>query len=362
MVHRVQAADQQQFRTSNVAVFSKQHENEAFDIIEAAEYGADALLIKEKYPGLPLVVKLHTPSFLTRRLNSNKLSLTARLRFIMGGIIRGKLVKLDTAYDKTTNPEYSQYCLAGSLCSPSASLIELVQQEWPTQKNIAVIPNPFVPDQSFLNLPVAEHKEGGIVVSFFGRLEKRKGILELAKAIPLVLEKNKSVIFRFVGKAHPSPIAGIDMEEYIKQALKKWVNNLEFKGYQPYDAVPALLAGTQVCIFPSLWENFPNVCLEAMAAGRAVIASERGGMAEMITHGVNGWLVNPKSPKDIASAIIDLAADPIKINALAKAARERVLDSYNEEKIGALVTACYEATIMDNKNVTPQLEAKGGII
>jgi glycosyltransferase involved in cell wall biosynthesis len=64
--------------------------------------------------------------------------------------------------------------------------------------------------------------------------------------------------------------------------------------------VPPVLGDADVCIFPSLWENFPFVCLEAMSG--AIVGSSAGGMAEMLAEGA-GMLVKPGSPARWAEAI-----------------------------------------------------------
>jgi glycosyltransferase involved in cell wall biosynthesis len=352
IVRRVHASSIAEFRQRVVDVFAEQHLAFPFDILEAAEYGAEALGVKEQFPGLSLVVKLHTPSYLTHQLNGKEVSLSQKARFHIGGLLKGKLNKAYWIYRKEEDVEYRQICLADAICSPSTSLSELVKEHWPITKPIAVIPNPFVPSADFLNLPPASAKGEELSVSFFGRLELRKGILQLMAAIPLVLQQNRKVSFRFIGKPHPSPIDGMDMEDYLKKNLVKWLDHLHFFGYQPYDKMPELLAQTQVCVFPSLWENFPNVCLEAMAAGRAVIASDNGGMAEMIQHGENGLLVPPTDPQAIANAIVRLAEHHELITEMGEKARQRVLDAYNEKAIGDLVQSFYLSTMAKKSVIT----------
>ena len=64
-------------------------------------------------------------------------------------------------------------------------------------------------------------------------------------------------------------------------------------------------AKVAVCVFPSIWENFPNVCLEAMSAGRGIAASWNGGMAEMLDAGHCGLPFPPNSPQRLAQAVSD---------------------------------------------------------
>jgi glycosyltransferase involved in cell wall biosynthesis len=104
-------------------------------------------------------------------------------------------------------------------------------------------------------------------------------------------------------------------------------------------------AGVDLCVFPSLWENFPNVCLEAMSAARAVIGSSAGGMSEMLDHGRVGRLIAPGDSAALAREIIDLLKAPAERLRLGEMARKRVLEAYNENVIGELMEALYREAI-----------------
>ena len=344
-VNRIQAASKEAFRNNVVEVFRLKQMISPFNLIEAAEYNADAYFVNKHFLEIPLVIKLHTPDFLIIRLNAYKANAVDKLRYLLGGIRRGKLVKPYWIYRKNEDIEYWQFLQATSVCSPSYSLANIIKKEWESGQPIEVIPNLFIPNKGFLNIPVARYTEGKIIISFFGRLEKRKGILDLMNAIPNVLQSHQNVVFRFIGKPHPSPDNRLNMEDYIRHHLKKHLHYIEFLGPQPYENIPGLMAETHICIFPSLWENFPNVCLEAMAAGRAVIASNNGGMADMITDQKEGLLIKPNNTKSIAKAILSLCNEPQKIEQLGKAARKKVLEAYNAEKIGVHVEDFYRKAI-----------------
>ena len=64
--------------------------------------------------------------------------------------------------------------------------------------------------------------------------------------------------------------------------------------------LPSVIVGTDI---PSLWENFPNVCLEAMSAGRVVVGSKYGGMADMLGNDEYGLLIDPYQPESIRSTL-----------------------------------------------------------
>jgi glycosyltransferase involved in cell wall biosynthesis len=89
-----------------------------------------------------------------------------------------------------------------------------------------------------------------------------------------------------------------------------------------------------------------------MSAGRGVIGSSAGGMAELLDGGKAGKLVPPKSPKSIAKAIIELLEKPEERMQLGQAARQRVLSKYNLEKIAALQEASYLQAISRKNALT----------
>jgi glycosyltransferase involved in cell wall biosynthesis len=112
----------------------------------------------------------------------------------------------------------------------------------------------------------------------------------------------------------------------------------------PLEQLPDFMRQAAVCVYPSLWENFPNVCLEAMAAGRAVVGSREGGMADMLNHVPGAMLVDPHSVPDIAAAIVHLLLHPEERIKTALAGRKKINDYYNGKLVPELI-ALYRSFI-----------------
>ena len=93
--------------------------------------------------------------------------------------------------------------------------------------------------------------------------------------------------------------------------------------------VPELLAAMDVFVLPSHSEGMPNALLEAMAAGKPVVATRVGGSAEVIRDGKNGLLVAPQDPGGLAAAIARLRADPALAGLLGAAARRDIASKYS---------------------------------
>ncbi len=348
LVHRLQDPDAEGDGTADFSariapVFAARHAEAAFDVLEGPEYRAEARDAVKLVPDIPLVVKLHTPSFILRSLNTALYSPVRRTLSAAKSLLRRERPFYD--YRPEEDPERAHCLDADEVASPSRAIGERIQQEWGIDpEKMAYYPLSFVPDEALLHLPLGTETNR---VTYYGRLEMRKGVVDLAEAIPLILDACPQAKFRFVGRSLPSPKAGMDMKTFLMQKLARCRSAAEFCDPVPPSAVPALLAETDVCAFPSLWESFGYTCLEAMAAGRGVVATTPSGMAEMLRDVGRdyGLLVPPQSPAEIASAVIALLQDPARRREYGAAARQHVVEHYSLGRVGELQEASYERAI-----------------
>ena len=319
-------------------VFAARHRAAPFDVLEGPEYRAEARDAVALVPDIPLVVKLHTPSYMLRSLNTALYSPARRTLSAAKSLLKRERPFYD--YRPEEDLERTHCLEADEVAAPSRAVGERVARDWglDTEK-MAYYPLSYVPDKALLRVPLQTETRR---VTYYGRLEMRKGVVDLAGAIPLILDACPDAEFRFVGRSLPSPKMGSDMKTFLAQKLARH-RAVEFRDPVPPVEVPALLAETDVCVFPSLWESFGYTCLESMAAGRGVVATDPSGMAEMLRDGSTcfGLLVPPQSPEKIAAAVIALLQDPAQRMRLGAAARERVLDDYSLERVGTLQEESY---------------------
>lgn len=349
IVHRICERDREAFARRIAPVFRERHAALPFDVIEGPEYYADAREITPLVPDIPLVVKLHTPSFLMWRISLGQ-SWTRNVRHFCGSLWR----RTKPCWDPQCNFEWLHAVDADEVATPCASLGELCVRGWKLDpKRTSLVPYPFVPPPALLAVPVESRQK---VVTFIGRLEVRKGVLDLAKAIPAILRRHPDAKFKFVGRSVEIK-PGVEMREMLKRLLRNHMDAIEFVGPVNRDQLPSILQASDVCVFPSIWENFPNVCLEAMAAGRAIVASSEGGMEEMLNHGACGRLVKPRRPQVLANAVIELLNDSALREKMGLAARERILSEYNAARIGKLQEESYQRAIARRRAVGARLVA-----
>lgn len=321
LVHRIQTTDRDNFCKDILPVFTQRHQLIKFDLAESPEYSYEGLEIKKTFPALPMIVRFHTPAFWVKYLNK---------KFVAGSL-KEKIKKVlgIKQYQKEKDKEYRFALMADGWVVPCTSMKNILTGNWKLDaEKIEIIPNPFLPSNNLLNIPAETNTN---TVTFIGRLEVRKGVTQLAAAIPLVLKQKPDVHFRFVGKPNHAPDKKGMMDDYLKEQLKAFENNIRFIAHVPKEKIPELLAQTDICVFPSYWELFGYVCTEAMAAARGIVASKEGGMRDMLEDINGGVLVDPLSAQQIADGILFLLNNPAERIAMAKRSREKVLTFYAKE-------------------------------
>lgn len=321
VLHRVKGEKRELYRSRVAPYVVARHAEAPFDIIEGPEYGAEGIEVKKALPQVPFVVKFHIPTFLIKELHYDlkRTRLKYKLKAALG---IGK-------YNRAADKEFQMAKQAEAWVSPSHSMAQIIAERWdiPLQ-NIAVIPNPFTPPDVLLNIPV---QTATACVTYMGRLEVRKGVHLLAQAIPGVLQKHPQTVFRFIGKTNVGPDGKGTMMDYLKRELASWPDNIQFMDYVPPQQIPQWLAQTDICVFNSLWESFGYVCLEAMAAGRGIVASQNGGMWEMLHDIEGGILVDPLDVTALQNGLIQLLQHPQKRMEMGARSRKKVLEYYGDE-------------------------------
>ncbi len=166
---------------------------------------------------------------------------------------------------------------------------------------------------------VALRRELGIapgrpLVGAIGRLHPEKGLLHLLEAVPEVVRAVPDAVFLVVGD-------GPQRDELHAQARRLGLgDHVVFHGFRT--DVAALLSILDVVAVPSLTEGFPNLVLEAMAVGRALVASDVEGISEILVHDETGWLVPPRDSAGLAAAIVRLLRRPEARERLGRNAHE----------------------------------------
>ncbi len=194
----------------------------------------------------------------------------------------------------------------------------------------AIDPNQFSPDVK----PLPNFLSRSPRLLFVGRFEPKKGLKYLLQAIPLLKKEFPSILLLVVGAG----VFGYSYKEYIEDTVK---DNVFFCGVVNPKEIPSYYATCDIFCAPSVdCESFGIILLEAMATGKPVVASNIPGYREVISHGHDGFLVEPRSPKQIAEACLTILKDPNLRKRIAEAGRKKAL-RYSWEEIGKLVEDFY---------------------
>jgi glycosyltransferase involved in cell wall biosynthesis len=169
--------------------------------------------------------------------------------------------------------------------------------------------------------PEAEPKKLNIM--YCGRLLALKGLNNLMEAFAVVHKANPNTHLTLVG--------GGDSVQWSETAKASGVqsNAITFLGQKKYEEMPGILNQADIFVLPSISESMPLSLLEAMACGRACVASRVGGIPEIITHGEDGFLVLPCDSNGLADRLNRLVADPQLRARFGSKARARIVQNFS---------------------------------
>jgi len=167
------------------------------------------------------------------------------------------------------------------------------------------------------------------------RIDTNKGHDLLLNAYALIKERFKDVDLVIAGGSpNPKPreLGVFAMMDEIIQ--KKGMGDRVSKiGYVPDELMKPLYQQSMLFVLPSLFEPFGMTTQEAMACGKAVVASKFGGIRNVITHDVDGMLVDAANPQEFADALTKLLEDDEKRDKMGRAARELIEKEFSWEAI-----------------------------
>jgi L-malate glycosyltransferase len=221
------------------------------------------------------------------------------------------------------------YMSAHRIVANSRAAAARVREEGVSQRKITVIPNGLNLDA----FPRAPRRTKRRVVVTVANLRRGKGLETLLGAAALVLRHHADARFKLVGD-------GALRASLEAQAAALGISgSVDFLGSQ--DDIGRILQGCDLFACPSHMEAFPNVVMEAMAAGLPVVASDVGGIPELIADGRSGVLVPPGAVKPLADAIVRLMDDGDLATTLGAEAHRGVAANYSFDRMIAAMERLY---------------------
>jgi glycosyltransferase involved in cell wall biosynthesis len=159
---------------------------------------------------------------------------------------------------------------------------------------VKVIESPFIPpteaeDSSILESTINPQETYSL---YFGSLAEWKGVFVLMDAVKIFLDNHQNYSFVFIGRDLTWK-DGVAASDYIYQNLKDYGNRVKVLGSLRHPQLFPIIRRSNFVVLPSLAENFPNACLEAMWLKKVVIGTLGRSFDQLITHSENGFLCEP---------------------------------------------------------------------
>ena len=187
---------------------------------------------------------------------------------------------------------------------------------------------------------------------FVGRLTEKKGLDYVIKALALELARERNCTLTVIGD-------GGLMPQMRAQCVDLGVaDRVAFVGARTQDEIAQAMAESHILLAPSVravngdQEGIPNVLKEAMAIGMPVISTWHSGIPELIEHGVSGLLVPERDAAALAASLEDLLDHPERWPMLQEAARRKIEEEFDSERLNDDLVAKYRA-VLAKRSVTP---------
>jgi D-inositol-3-phosphate glycosyltransferase len=214
-------------------------------------------------------------------------------------------------------------------------------------------PHDMAEARSILGLPAQPTP----LVLLIGRIEPLKGIDALIRAVALVRQQHPHLAELeaiVVGGASDQQPEHWNTEQRRLDQIRRELgiaHAIKFVGARPQSQLSLYHAAADVVTMPSHYESFGMAALEAMASGRPVIATNAGGPATIITHGVNGLLTPPDNAAELAQHLAYVLQDSHTAYKLGTSARQRA-ERYGWSNIGCDILDIYRAALRQQREAT----------
>ncbi|MBN1295791.1 glycosyltransferase family 4 protein, partial [bacterium] len=179
---------------------------------------------------------------------------------------------------------------------------------------------------------------GQFLYGMVGPVSRHKGVEEFIRAAATIVRVDSEARFAVVGPDRPR--AFLEEMKALVHSLQV-EQNVIFTGFR--DDIPEVMSGLDVLVTPSRVEAFGRVLLEAMAAGTPVIASQVGGIPEVISERDMGILVPPKSAEKLGEAMLVMLQDTSRRNQIIQVSQAHVARYFTIEKHTREIEMVYEA-------------------
>ena len=306
------------FITNGSAVIKKQIRDFNPAIVH---YGMSGYILLTKFFGLfhkIQIVTIHGMSFLEAR---QKKSIKEKLVWYTNGIVEMLFCPKNIIH-------ISFYTL---------------NQFYRKNNNSSIIPNAVNP--SYFEIPLKNYTQNKLL--YIGGIESNKNILFLLRALKILVENNMLFTVEVLGDFMDN-IYKAEVVKFIKE------NNIEnfvtFNGWVSQQKLQTIMAKGDILLVSSKQESLPMVIAEAMSAGKVVVASGVGGIAEMLTHEKDGFVFDISSVENVTRILKSLYNNYTRMQRIQIAARQKAKNTYHCDTV-AKKTIMFYKSLVDKKQI-----------
>lgn len=209
------------------------------------------------------------------------------------------------------------------------------------KRRVKTIETPFINDvQELDNKYIDLYLKDKKYILFFGTLYAEKGILVISEILERFLKNHSDYTFVFVGNAYN--IKGERIEQLLKRKAGKYADHILILSALPHKQLYPIIIRADFVVLPSLMDNLPNACIEAMYFGRVVIGTNGASFEQLITHEENGLLCKIGDSGDLYNKMLTAAtmSENKKIE-MGKKAKQRI-DKLKPEYVVNQLVELYE--------------------
>jgi glycosyltransferase involved in cell wall biosynthesis len=192
--------------------------------------------------------------------------------------------------------------------------------------------------REYLNIKPKEYLTQPKRLGYLGRLDLDKGLMEAVEAVRILVQERgfQDVVLIMAGSGPASAQLHIRVDELGLANHVKLVGPIYGSGKMKF------WRESDILVFPSYHEGLPFTLLESLATGTPVVATDVGGIPDVIEDGQQGLLVQPRNPQMLADAIATLMCDPERLTYMSRACIARVAERYGIDRLVRDVSALYK--------------------
>ena len=278
--------------------------------------------------------------------------ITAFMRFNVPLVIRfhgsdAYFCKLEKRQQKFKNFLFEKRALKGALAyiAPTTFAGEETRKIFGLKNNKIKTIHYGLQLENFVNN--APNKYNRNTLLYIGTIIRKKGVFELAEIFNKVVKSNPEAKLILIGNDSPDIKTGEPSTyKLVKQIFSDEAQkNVNYLGKIPYLEVQEHIKNAHVCVFPSFAETLGMVTIESMALQKPVVNTSIGWAQELIDDGQDGFLVHPSEIELYASRIVELLNDDVLCLKLGKAARNKVENRFDIDKIADMNIAYFNSIL-----------------